>query len=186
MKENKEFLYNDFATYQSFKSKEEKVFDIFNELKDLSVKALGNAEVDFELYLYDPSNYLVDMYWELYTPAAEHLKVNKEQIFQHHTNITVMHLNKLNNEFKQALKAMQGKEPKINKGGLKSTLSKDQHNKYLDPKKADKYKALVKFVESANELKKYENTQGIHLIRYCNSLRFENADVVINMHDFAL
>jgi len=75
---------------------------------------------------------------------------------------------------------------KIQKSGLKSTINKKAFDRYLDPKKADKYKALVKFVESANELKKYENTQGIHLVRYSTSLQFDNLDVSINLYDFAL
>jgi len=182
----KEFLYNDLATYQSFKSKEDNLFKIFNDLKDVSIKALGNTEVDFKEYLEAPADFLVNQYWTLFANVPKHLEDRKESIFETHTNIRIQSINDLHRDFRQSFKEMQGYAPKINKGGLKSTISKDQFNRFLDPKKADKYNVLKRLVDAANELKKYQTVYAPGLVRFCDDLRWVGLEVEINNSKFQL
>ena len=182
----KEFLFNDIATYNTFKSKEDNLFKIFEQLKETSIKALGNTAVDYKKYLEDPAKHLVNEYWILFANVPKHLEDRKESIFESHTGIRIQAVKDLHKDFLDALKQMQGYKPTINKSGLKSTLKKSQFDKYLDNNKADKFHVLKRMVEAANELSKYENVHGISLIRFCNHLRWNNQDIVINYHDFAL
>jgi len=182
----KEFLYNDLATYQRFKSKEDNLFKIFNELKEISKRALGETEIDYKKYLENPSGYLVEMYWEIFANVANHLSDRKAPIFETHTNIRIQSINDLHRDFRQSFKAMQSHAPTITTKGLKSILNKDNFNRYLDPKKADQYHVLKRLVDAANELKKYQTVYAPGLVRFCDDLRWVGLEVEINNSKFQL
>ena len=183
--EVKEFLFNDHNSYNHIKKKEDNLFQIFNDLKELSVKALGNYEVDFTEYLKDPVEYLVNNYWTLYANMPDHLQVNKKSILESQTNIKLQQLVGLHKRFLELLKVMTTYKPTISKSGVKSTLVQQHFDRFLDPKKAEKYHILKRLVDATNDLRKFDNIYDVHLVRCCTNLELnDNGYAIINLYDF--
>lgn len=184
MKSKKQFLYNDIEQYNYNLEQEKIIFDLFNEIKEQAVSTLGEYEINYVDLFKDPS-YLINTYWSEFANRPKHIEKNKESICVTDTNLNIPLLKKNVIAFNRALLS-RGDNIQLNKKGLKSLLSKDKFDRYLDPDKADHYKAIKKLYDASIEIQKFSpQSAQIHILRYCQGFIMESGNLEIHYLMFA-
>ena len=167
-KEEKQvYLYTDLTTFNTWKLKEDRLFEIVSQLQNISHDAIGpNGITDYKSFLSNPKEYLVSKFFDLFASMYPP-HINKEHTFETSTQVEIATIDSLKNKFDKLMSELNSYAPTITKNGLSSNLEEEQFFKYLNPNKSKEYYALVKFLESANALKEFGYNHGdINLMKY--------------------
>lgn len=181
----KEVIGFDDARYNHVRTLETALFNTISELKNIAIEVLGKDYKlkDYASLLDDPFNYLVSEFWkinkkfypEVMKPETAFLNIStytKEQIESRKTNFW----NKYNKLGKH--------KPTITKEGVVSTINKDDFNFYLAEDKREHYYSLKRFIEAFEDLRQYEGSGTMHLVKFARSLRLEGTGLKIYVYDF--
>jgi len=186
-KQKKTLLYCDEATYILHKEKEDILIEAYTNLEAIAKKYIKDGTtIDYNQLLDAPLVYLSEIYWMQISKESYPESASREKIFLSTTDVNVQDLHDNEVNFWKYYKEIADKyKPIIKATGVFSTLSKSCFDKYLDPSKKKHYNAVKRFLNAANNLKKYGGTNGgIHLVRFCQNLNMQGLDALISDYDF--
>ena len=184
----KVFLFCDENTYLTYKKSEDEMFKALDHIKRLYVQCIVSGPEDYKTLLENVPNTFVHDYWRFFCMSYMPEHLDKENIFEQQTKITVLALEQLQSQFWMYHKKLGEHRPKITAKGVTSNLKKDSFNKYLDPEKADHYNVLKRLLEVAQDMEKYSSnifTDRHTLRKYSDGILMnDNSELVINYYKF--
>ena len=171
--------------YRRFLAMETKLLSYIEDLRDIATKTIGVDEVeDLQSYLKNPLGYLQNEYWSLYSNLFPPM-ANKELTFKNNSIVSISRINELSALFTNLNVQMRHHKPTITKTSVVSGLDKEFFNIYLDSNKKAHYNALKSFLDSAKELNKYAEVNGLNIIRSTQNLLLDGISPKINTTHFA-
>jgi len=186
-KEKKKILvFNDRATYESYKAKENVQFKIVNDLQILADASLGINQIEnWVEYLNNPANYLVERYWELYGSRFNAPFADREKVYFNSSNVGIENLNELRSRFDRMQNELRNYALKINKDGVVSNLKETDFNKYLNPAMEQEYNDCLSFIEASKKMKPYYASNYNFLTRFYDGVRLDDhSELIPNYQKF--
>ena len=181
VKEERIVLYNESGMYNTALQTENELFETYDSLLEIATSVMGvKAKDSMVEIIQDPTNFLIEKYWELGADKLFPIGTDKAVVFELLHVGKVLHLNELKNKFDIGMRTLQGNAPTLTKNGLKSNLKQSSFDKYLNNDKREEYTALLSFIKSAKRLEKYGASGTVNLLRYSNKLKFQGLDIVVN------
>jgi hypothetical protein len=172
-------VFNDQATFNSYKAKEGQLFKIVDELQVLADASLGLNKIgSWEKYVGNPANYLVETYWTLWGEKYNPPQTDRQQLFFNTNAIGIEHLNELKRNFDRLVMELRNYAPKITKTGVKSQLKQEQFNKWLNPEKEKEYFACLELIEASKKMLEY-NANAHMLLRFYDGVRLSDTSELI-------
>ena len=179
VKDKKVLVWNDEATYNSYRLKEQKILQVVDDLIVLSNTSLGLNKVDSWIeYLKNPSEYLVQRYWQEYGLQFNPPHTDREKLFFNSVAIGPERLIELKASFDKLVLSMGKYAPTVTKKGLTSKLKKEMFNKWLNPEKANEYFACLELIEASKKMLPY-NANAHMLIRFYDGVRLNDVSELI-------
>ena len=181
----KVFLFNDTATYNTHKRKEDAVFKAFDKLVDVYRSCISTTdEIDYKALVEYSEDYILKSYWEKWGKQNAPGNADPLVVFETFTKVNISTVTDYKHRFQKDYDSMQVSPPTITKSGLKSNLKQSQFDKYLSDDKANEYNALNNFLDAMNELEVYGSGSQIKFVGFHPALRIDGLNLIINKHNF--
>ena len=172
--------------YNNYLAKEEVIFNTYDNLIELAIKAIGDEKLlkDHAELLENPFEYILNIFWdEFCRNEPQHLE--RELVFKSKSNLTRGQLNSLGDTIKAKIKQMGDYAPKVSKTGITSSLKKDEWNIYLHENKKEEYKIVKQFIDISIELReKYGAVAVLNIVRYHPGILLDNSTPILNTSYF--